>query len=330
MDGPRTGLPRTRVEGMMTREELALRVVQYLADLRSGSFAVTDEVIAREPDATVRTVLGHLAVLHADLTGFRERDRLPGTGPVPRDREEELRKRTEALERSNAELEQFAHIASHDLQEPLRMVASYTELMAQRYQGKLDEKADKYIRYALEGARRMQALLSDLLAYSRVSGRGKPLALVDAADVVEDAIANLRIAIREANAEVTRDALPTILADPVQLVQVFQNLIGNAIKFRDGGPPLVHVSAERRGQAWIFSVRDNGIGIAAEHQERIFDPFQRLHERDKYPGTGMGLTISKRIVDRHGGRVWVESEPGKGSCFHFSILEADRSSGATS
>ncbi|MBI4497863.1 MAG: GAF domain-containing protein [Chloroflexi bacterium] len=223
------------------------------------------------------------------------------------------------LERSNAELQQFAYVASHDLQEPLRMVASFTQLLARRYRGKLGPDADEFIAYAVDGATRMQRLIEDLLTYSRVGTRGRPFAPTDAAAVVDQVITDLEAAIRESGATVTRDALPTVLADPVQLGQLFQNLISNAIKFHRDAPPRVHLSAERRDQQWVFSVQDNGVGIAPEHLDRIFVIFQRLHTRQEFPGTGIGLAICKKIVERHGGRIWAESQPGQGTTFFFTL-----------
>jgi PAS domain S-box-containing protein len=223
------------------------------------------------------------------------------------------------LRRSNAELEQFAYIASHDLQEPLRMVASYTELLGQRYKGKLDDKADKYIFYAVDGAKRMQQLVADLLAYSRVGSQGRPLTAVDAEAVVHSVIEMMRPTIRKAGATVQVSALPAVLADEGQLRQLFQNLIGNALKFRAEADPVIGVRAARQGERWLFCVEDNGIGIDMQYGERIFQMFQRLHERGKYEGSGIGLSIVKRIVERHGGTIWLESTPGLGTSFFFSL-----------
>jgi PAS domain S-box-containing protein len=223
------------------------------------------------------------------------------------------------LERSNRELEQFAYVASHDLQEPLRKVASFTQLLAERYADKLDEDARQFIGYAVDGAHRMQGLINDLLAYSRVGTRGSEFAPVDGEVAFETAVGNLQMAILETGAEVTHGRLPTILGDGTQLVQLFQNLIGNAIKFHGKAPPRVHVAAARQEKEWVFQVSDNGIGIAPEYFNRLFVIFQRLHSRAEYPGTGIGLAISKRVVERHGGRIWVESEPGNGSTFFFTI-----------
>lgn len=230
------------------------------------------------------------------------------------------------LARSNAELEQFAYVASHDLQEPLRMVSSYTQLLEQRYQPLLDEKGRKFIFYAVDGARRMQQLIIDLLQYSRVQSRAQPLAPVDSHAALGEALRNLASAVRDSQALVTNQDLPMVLADRSQLVQVFQNLIGNSLKFHGEEPPRVHVSASLEDDMWVFSVRDNGIGIEAKYFEQIFTLFQRLHSRDEYPGTGIGLALCRRIVERHGGRIWVESEPGRGATFFFA-LRAARGSG---
>ena len=199
------------------------------------------------------------------------------------------------------------------------MVSSYTQLLARRYKGRLDSDADEFIHYAVDGANRMQTLINDLLAYSRVGTRGRELAPTDTAGVLEAARANLLKAIEESSAEVTSGELPTVMGDETQLVQLFQNLIGNAIKFRGEVPPSVRVEAERRDGEWLFSVRDNGIGIDRQYAERIFVIFQRLHGKAEYSGTGIGLAVCKKIVERHGGKIWVESEPGKGSTFYFTL-----------
>jgi PAS domain S-box-containing protein len=233
--------------------------------------------------------------------------------------EDQLRRTLADLERSNKELEQFAYVASHDLQEPLRMVASYTQLLAQRYQGKLDDRARKYINYAVDGAVRMQLLINDLLTYSRIGTKGKPLELTDAHTVLGEAINNLKMNIDEARATIINDELPEVRVDASQLVQLFQNLIINAVKFRGEKRPHVHISARDEGREWLFSVRDNGIGIDQRYADKLFVIFQRLHTKEEYPGSGIGLAICKKIVGRHGGRIWFESVLGKGTTFYFTI-----------
>ena len=231
----------------------------------------------------------------------------------------ERKRQDDELRRSNAELEQFAYVASHDLQEPLRMVVSYSELLAQRYQGKLDEKADKYIHYAVDGARRMQRLVADLMAYSRVGSQGKPQVPVDAGAVLQRVLKVLKQSASAAGATIDAQPLPTVLADELQLEQLLQNLIGNAIKFRGETPLHISVGALRQHQRWEFFVKDNGIGIEPQYADRIFQMFQRLHERGKYEGSGIGLAIVKRIVERHGGQIQVESAPGQGATFQFTL-----------
>jgi light-regulated signal transduction histidine kinase (bacteriophytochrome) len=238
--------------------------------------------------------------------------------------EQQLARYTQELARSNAELEQFAYVASHDLQEPLRMVASFTQLLSKRYQGRLDQDADEFIGYAVDGATRMQRLINDLLAYSRVGTRGKPFQLRDGNDVFRQARDNLAKAIEDSGALIFTDHLPYVRGDETQLIQLFQNLMANAIKFHGPEPPQIEVSAGKNGREWVFVVKDNGIGIAPEHRERIFSIFQRLHQRSEYPGTGIGLAMCKKIVERHGGRIWLESEVGAGSTFYFTIPEGDQ------
>ena len=226
---------------------------------------------------------------------------------------------TEELARSNAELEQFAYVVSHDLQEPLRMVASYVQLLEVRYKDRLDSDAHDFIAFAVDGATRMKQMIADLLAYSRVGRLAKQFVPVACEAVLGQACADLQAAMAEAAAQVSQGPLPTVQGNAGQLTHLFQNLIGNAIKFRGREPPRIHVSAERNGQEWVFSVRDNGIGLDPQFADRIFLVFQRLHRHEDYPGTGIGLAIARKIVEHHGGRIWVESEPGKGATFHFTV-----------
>jgi PAS domain S-box-containing protein len=274
---------------------------------------------------------GSLYFADVVITALRdETGRLRGFGKIIRDITE--RKKAEKrlvtmvaeLKRSNDELQQFAYVASHDLQEPLRMVASFTQLLASRYKGQLDSDADEFIAFAVDGCNRMRGLIQDLLAYSRAGTSGKTLRETSAEDALQAALANLRTAIGESGAVVTHDPLPAITTDGTQLTQVFQNLVGNAIKYRSLEIPQVHVSATKSdGREWIFSVRDNGLGIDPQYFDRIFVLFQRLHPQNEFEGTGIGLAVSKKIVERLGGRIWVESESGKGSTFHFSLPERD-------
>ena len=233
--------------------------------------------------------------------------------------EQALDKKVEELARSNRDLEQFAYVASHDLQEPLRMVSAYTQLLADRYKGQLDEQADKYIHYAVDGATRMQELIHDLLLFSRAGRENTTLQNTDCNILVGHAVRDLQAAVAESGAAVKYKNLPTVMANGAQLEQVFHNLIGNAIKFRDGAIPDIEIGAEREGAAWIFSISDNGIGIAPEHAEAIFSIFQRLHARSEYSGNGIGLAICKRIVEQFGGEIWLGNHTGPGCTFNFSI-----------
>lgn len=247
--------------------------------------------------------------------------------------EEALALKAQELVRSNTELEQFAYVASHDLQEPLRMIASYTQLLARRYKDKLDKDAQEFIGYAADGAVRLQVLINDLLTFSRVGTRGKPFVLTDCTEILDRALSNLKIALEESRVVVAQSPLPKVLGDPSQLTQLFQNLIGNAIKFRGLDAPQVSVSADLKAsppsggghdapEEWVFCIRDNGIGIEPQYFERIFVIFQRLHTREEYPGTGIGLALCKKIVERHGGRLWVDSELGKGAAFYFTVPQS--------
>ena len=239
------------------------------------------------------------------------------------ERTTELAARAKDLERSNMELQQFAYVASHDLQEPLRTIASFTQLLAKRYADKLDDKAREFIGFAVDGSKRMQTLINDLLAFSRVGTQRKAPAPVRCDTTLDAVLRSLKRAIEENGALITRDALPVVFADEVQLGQLLQNLVGNAIKFRSDKAPRIHIGAERGGPDWKIFVRDNGIGIAPEHYERIFVIFQRLHTKTEYAGTGIGLAVCKKIVERHGGRLWVEPTPGGGSTFCFTIAAAE-------
>ncbi len=283
------------------------RAWEYRNEQLGRTFYVTDQVI-RWPDG--RDVRLELAV---DLT---ERKQI----------EESLRLRTEELARSNRELEQFAYVASHDLQEPLRMITSYLQLLQRRYTDQLDGDAHEFIHFAVDGAARMKVLIDDLLTFSRVDARGKSLVPTDCNTVLSDVLRRLGPAITEADARVTLDPLPTIDADETQLGQLFQNLITNAIKFRSAATPEVHVTAKSTESGWHFTVRDNGIGLDMKHAERVFTIFQRLHTRAEYPGTGIGLAVCRKIVERHGGRIWIKSSPGQGTTVHIKLPKREAGS----
>ncbi len=240
--------------------------------------------------------------------------------------EEELRRSHDEVKRSNAELQQFAYVASHDLQEPLRMMSSYMGLIERRYKGRLDADADDFIRYAIDGAKRMKMLINDLLEYSRVGTHGKTFGPVDCETLLSRVLYHLQLSIEESSATVTHDHLPTVIGDGAQLMRLFQNLVHNSLKFKKDSPSLIHVSAELFDGNWLFSFHDNGIGIDPQYTDRIFVMFQRLHNREEYPGTGIGLAICKKIVERHGGRIWVQSEQGEGATFFFTIPTKDSES----
>jgi light-regulated signal transduction histidine kinase (bacteriophytochrome) len=258
-----------------------------------------------------------------ERTVLEQSDKLAHTLMQLEERAEALAERTEELARSNRELQEFAHAASHDLQEPLRAVSGFCQLLRDRYSGKLDAQADEFIGFAVDGAHRMQKLINDLLAYSRVGARGDEFEPTDASVIFDQAVTNLHAAIQENGAKVTQTGLPIVTADPSQLSQLLQNLIGNAIKFRGERIPEIHVEASRKADDWLFSVRDNGIGIEPRHAERVFLIFQRLHARTEYPGTGVGLAICKKIVESHGGRIWIEPRSEDGTIVLFTIPTKD-------
>jgi light-regulated signal transduction histidine kinase (bacteriophytochrome) len=236
-----------------------------------------------------------------------------------REAERELQETAAKLARSNADLEQFAYVASHDLKEPLRAISGSIQILQERYNHQLDHDADDVIKHTVDGATRMQTLIDDLLTYSRLTTREAPLRPTDCSEILRDALANLKSSINESKAVITSDPLPVVKADSTQLLQVFQNLVGNGIKYRSQRTPKIHVGVEDKGGEWLFSVSDNGIGIAPQYAERIFRIFQRLHTRKEYSGTGIGLAVCKKIVERHGGCIWVESEPEEGSTFFFTL-----------
>jgi light-regulated signal transduction histidine kinase (bacteriophytochrome) len=252
-----------------------------------------------------KELIGSVHVLH-DINNRKKADK-------------KLKNSMNELKRSNQELEQFAYIASHDLQEPLRMVSSFTQLLEKQYKDKLDENALEYINYAVDGAKRMQVLIKDLLAYSRVNTKGDEFENVYLDKVLDEVFLNLELIIEENHAVITCESLPMICADYWQMVQLFQNIIVNALKYRSKETPKIQISAKKLDKEWLFSVEDNGIGIDSKYSNRIFMIFKRLHTNEEYEGTGIGLAIAERIIRRHGGRIWVESEPGKGSTFYFTI-----------
>lgn len=302
-----------------TRSEMALPLISRgcvigamtLQSSRVAAFTEEDHMVLQPMTDLLANAIENARLFSAAQQEIAERVRA----------EAALGKAADELARSNAELEQFAYAASHDLQEPLRMVSSYMQLLARRYQGALDSDAHEFISFAVDGAKRMQALTNDLLAYSRVGTRGKQFEQTDCEAIIQQVLANLQVTISENAAVVTHDRLPTVLADDSQLIQLFQNLIGNAIKFRNERVPEIHIGAEltEDESQWRFYVRDNGIGIDPTYAERIFVIFQRLHTREEHPGTGIGLAICKKIVERHGGHIWVESQLGRGSTFRFTL-----------
>lgn len=289
-------------------KEVGLTAGMAIPVLAGTKVVAVMDFFVMEPRKEDERLIGLIATIAAQL----------GTVFQRKQAEEGLKQYAAELEKSNKELQNFAYVASHDLQEPLRMISSYLQLIERRYQERLDEDGHQFIAYAVDGASRMQTMINGLLSYSRVGTQGKPFGPADCESILEQTLINLKVAIEESHAVITHDPLPTVTADGSQLISLFQNLIANAIKFRGDTPPAIHVSALQTDKDWVFSVRDNGIGIAPEYQERIFAIFQRLHGRD-YPGIGIGLSICRKIADRHGGRLWVESMPGTGSTFYLTI-----------
>lgn len=322
-----TGQIRAAVLGMKQEEErlLGVRTRELEASSRNTRFMV----VAGETLGFVFLFAAGL-VVHQKMKKRAQSEaevRALNAGLEQRvaERTAELAERAKELERSNRELQQFAYVASHDLQEPLRTISSFTQLLAKRYREKLDDKAHDFIEFAVDGCKRMQTQINDLLAFSRVGTQGNPLLPVDSDAALDRVLRTLKVGIEEAKAVITRDRLPRVLADETQLCQLFQNLIGNAMKFRGSESPRIHVSAQKDPAGWKISVRDNGIGIAPEHSDRIFVIFQRLHTKAEYPGTGIGLAICKKIAERHGGRIWFEPSPGGGTTFCFTIHAAQPS-----
>jgi len=311
-------LAKNTISAAMFRYLLPLVIIIPLAVGLLQLFSEKEQWFSRDTSivvfAIVRVVVLVMATLF--LAFFLEKKE----EAILRKREEQLKQLVARLERSNEELERFAYIASHDLQEPLRMISSFTQLLARKYHDKLDQEANEYIAFAVDGAKRMQLLITDLLAYSRVATKGKRFERTHLKSVVDQAIQNLGVLIQEKGAQITTTDLPDVTVDQREFLQLFQNLIANAIKFNNQIPPVVNVSAVRRSnQEWLFTVEDNGIGIAPEFHDQIFLIFQRLHSKEDYDGTGVGLAICKKIVERHGGKIWVESEVGKGAKFCFTI-----------
>lgn len=307
----------TETVDILCRENLDIPLIVVTGYL--GEEKAVDYIKQGATDCVLKDRLARLpASVHRALEEKQLRDQR-------RQAEKELAQKIAELARSNAELEQFAYVASHDLQEPLRMIANYTQLLAERYRGKLDEQADKYIDYSVGGAMRMQALIQDLLRFSRVGRQEIERRKTDCRAVVEQALKNLQAAVQESGAIVNWSALPEVMADASQLAQVFQNLIANAIKFHGPDTPLIQIDSEKKDGEWVLTVSDNGIGIPAESWQDIFVIFRRLHTRTEYSGNGIGLSICKKIIERHGGKIWIEAQAKPGSCFKFTLPTEPRS-----
>ncbi len=309
-----------KITGYSAQELIGTDFADYFTEpdnARAGYKLVFQEGLVKNYELAIRHKNGWLTPVIYNASLYRDGDgQVVGVFAAARDITERKRAEDE-LTRSNEDLQQFAYVASHDLQEPLRNVASCLQLLEKEYKNKLDATAGQYIDYSVEGAVRMKTLILDLLAYSRVATKGKPPERIDSELVLDVALKNLHSAIAETGAVITHDPLPTILGDGAQLLQVFQNLIGNAIKFRGDQPPQINVSAVKNKNQWIFSIKDNGIGIESRHLDRIFVIFQRLHKRSEYDGTGMGLAIAKKVVERHGGQIWAESRARCGNDLLF-------------
>lgn len=301
----------TEALGILSRENLDVPLIVVTGYL--GEEKAVDYIKRGATDCVLKDRLARLPVaVRRALEEKQLRDQR-------RHAEEALAQKVSELARSNTELEQFAYVASHDLQEPLRMIANYTQLLAERYRGKLDEQADKYIAYSVDGATRMQTLIQDLLKFSRVGKQEIEPRTTECRAVVELALKNLQAGIQESGAVVEWNKLPVVKVDPAQLAQVFQNLIANAIKFHGLEKPVIRIDAEKKDQEWVISVSDNGIGVPAESWQDIFVIFRRLHTRDEYAGNGIGLSICKKIIERHGGRIWIEAQGQPGCCFRFTL-----------
>lgn len=294
------------------------------ADLKSkdevGDLAATFNKMAEDLNHNINGLKESRQKLETSNKELKYRENIMYGLIVDLDRAKQtLAEKAAELARSNADLEQFAYVASHDLKEPLRMIFSYVQLLEQRYKGRLDKDADDFIHFAVDGAKRMQALINDLLEYSRVTTRARPFAPCDCNMVLNWARENLILGIQENSATISSGPLPEIMADATQVMQLFQNLIANSIKFKSEEPPHIHISCLKQDKEWLFSFKDNGIGFDKQYAERIFQIFQRLHTREEYPGTGIGLAIAKKIIEHHGGRIWAESKPGQGAVFYFTI-----------
>ncbi|MHC1755145.1 MAG: PAS domain S-box protein [Methanosarcina sp.] len=330
-DGKITDVNRATemVTGYSRDELIGTDFTNYFTDpekAREGYKHVFQEGLVRDYALEIRCRDGHITPVLYNASVYRdESGEIIGIFAAARDiterkkAEKMLELKLEELARSNADLEQFAYVSSHDLQEPLRMIASYLQLLQRKYQGELDDKADKYIYFAVDGASRMQNLINDLLEFSRVTTKAREFEPVNCEFVLNQVLSDLETPIKESGVAISYDPLPEIMADDIQLTQVFQNLISNAIKFCSKEKPKIYISAEKESDQWLFSVQDNGIGIDPKYSERIFEVFKRLNKREEYPGTGIGLSICKKIVERHGGHIWVESELGNGSTFYFTL-----------